>query len=85
MSVDAGISSCASEILAISELNVLAIGVLVALSKPEVNDVDIVSGGFSGSDEEVVWLDVSVDYSLLMHFLDSLDLIKIFSQKSRLE
>jgi len=72
--VDAGISGSTSEILAISELNVLSIRVLVALSKTEVDDIDVVPAGFSGANEEVVRLNVPVDYSLLMHLLDSLDL-----------
>lgn len=56
----------------------LAIRVLVALSEPEINDVDIIPRSLRGSDEEVIWLNVSVNYSLLMHLLDSFNLhIKI--------
>jgi hypothetical protein len=53
---------------------VLALGVLEALCESEINDVDIVLGLLSCTDQEVVWLDVSVDDSLLVYFLDSLDL-----------
>ena len=50
------------------------LGVLEALCESEINDVDIVLGLLSCADQEVVWLDVSVDDSLLVYFLDSLDL-----------
>ena len=78
MSVYARISSSSSEILAISEFDMLSIRVLVALSQAKINDIDIVPRSLRGSDEEVIWLNVSVNYSLLMHLLDSFNLhIKI--------
>lgn len=52
----------------------LSVRVLVTLSKPEVDDVDVVLAGVSAADQEIVWLDISVDDSLLMYFLNSLDL-----------
>lgn len=53
----------------------LALRVLVALGETEVDDVDEVLCRFTGADQEVVWFDISVDDTLFVNFLDSLDLI----------
>lgn len=74
VSVNASVSSCACEILTLSEGYVFPIRVLVALSQPEVYDEHTVLGDLIAPYEEVVRLDVSVNDSLLVHFLDSLDL-----------
>lgn len=74
MGVEGGISGSTSQVLALSEWDVLVLRVLVALGQTEVDDVDVVLGGFSGSNQEVVWLDISVDNSLLMDLLNALDL-----------
>jgi hypothetical protein len=42
MSVDTGIASCSSQVLALSEGDVLSVGGAVALGQTEVDDVDIV-------------------------------------------
>jgi len=52
---------------------VLALTVLVALGEAEVDDVDVVAGGFGASDQEVVGLDVSVNDALLVHLLNALN------------
>jgi len=69
--VDAGISCRACEVLALSERNVLSLRVLVAFGQAEVNDEDRVLVVVRASNEEVVWLDVSMDDPFFMHLLDS--------------
>lgn len=49
----------------------------VALGKTKIDDVDIVLGGVIASYKEVIWLDVSMDNALLMHYFNSLNLFKI--------
>lgn len=71
VSVDACVSSCACQILSFSEWNMFPIRVLVALSQSEINNEDTVLGGVVASDKEVVWLDVSVNNSLFVNFLDT--------------
>ena len=74
VSVEWGVSCCASEILTIAEGNMFSLWVLEALCETEVNDVDIILSGLGSSNQEVVGLDVTVDDALFMHFLDALDL-----------
>jgi len=51
----------------------LSFRIFVALGKTKIDNVDIVLGVGVAADKEVVWLDVTVDYTLLMDFLDSQD------------
>ena len=74
VSVDASVSCCSSEVLALSEGDVLAIRILEALGKPEIDNEDVILVVLRASHEEVIRLDVSVDDSLFMHFLNSHDL-----------
>ena len=55
----------------------LTLGVLIALGETEIDDVDIVFGALVATNEEVIRLDISVDYSLVMHFLNTGNLQKI--------
>jgi len=55
---------------------VLAIRVLVALCKTEIDDVDVVFGAFGSSDQEIVGLDITVNDSFFVNFLNALDLNK---------
>ena len=71
VSGDGCISGCPCKVLAIFVGNVLALAVFVAFGQAEVNDVDVVAGAFCASNEEVVGLDVSVDDSFLVHFLNA--------------
>lgn len=77
MSVDACITSRSGEVFALTERNVLPVRVLVALGETEVDDEDIVLVGVVSADQEVVWLDVSMNNPFLMNLLDALDLSKI--------
>ena len=77
VSADGGVSSCASKILALTEGNVLTLRVLVALGETEIDNVDGVLGLLRAANHEIVWLDISMDNSLFVHFLDALDLRKL--------
>ena len=74
MSVDTCVSGGSCQILALTEWNVLAVRVFVALGETEIDDVDIVFVSVVAADQEVVWLDVSVDDSFFVYFLNSLNL-----------
>ena len=73
VSVDGGVSSGTSQVLAVSEGDVLTIGALVALSQSKINDVDSVFGLLSASNQKVVGFDISMNDSLFVHDLNSLD------------
>ena len=75
MGIQRGISRSACQILALAEWDMFSFRILKTLGKTEVDDVNIVLRAFCSSDEEVVWFDVTVDDSLFMHFLNSLNLI----------
>ena len=74
MSINTSISGSSSQILSLTEWDVFTIRVFVAFSETEIDDVDVVFVGVVTADQEVVWLDVSVNYSLFMDFLNSLNL-----------
>lgn len=73
MGCNGGISGSSCQVLAILVRNMNALVVLVALGEPKINDVNIVPCSVSSSDQEVVGLDISVNESLFVHLLDSLD------------
>ena len=66
-----GVPGRSSQVLAVLVRDVLTFTVFVALCEAEVDDVDVVLGGLCATDQEVVWLDVSVDDSLLMHLFNA--------------
>ena len=68
-----GVSGRSSQVLAILVRDVLTLTVFVALGEAEVDDVDVVFGGLCAADQEVVWLDVSVDDPLFMDLLNAFD------------
>jgi hypothetical protein len=74
MGVDAGVSGSACKVFPIFIGDVLAIRVFEALCKSEVYDEDTVFGLLCSTDKEIIRLDISVDYSLVVHFLDPLQL-----------
>lgn len=53
-----------------------SVRVLVTLSEPKINNVDVVLGAFGASNQEIVGLDVAVNDSFLVNLLNALDLIK---------
>lgn len=68
-----GVPSGTSEVLAILVGDVLALGVLVALGQTEINDVDVVAGGVSAADQEVIGFDITMDDTLLVHLFNTSD------------
>ena len=52
----------------------LTLRVLVAFSESEIDNINIVLCAFLTANKEVIRFDISVDDSLLMNFLNSLDL-----------
>lgn len=70
------VASRASQILAITIWNMLAVRGLVVLGEPEVDNVERVLRMLLRTDQEVVWLDVSVDDALLVALLDPLNHLK---------
>jgi len=71
--IERGISGSTCEVFAVSEWDVLTTGALVAFGEAKINDVDCVFRLVVTSNEEIVRLNVSMDDSLLMHNLDSLN------------
>lgn len=47
--------------------------ILVTLSKSKINYINSVLVVLSASNQEVVWLNISMNDSFFMHFLNSLD------------
>ena len=74
MGVDGGVASSTRQVLSVSEGNVLALRVFVALSESKVDNVDIIFSTLITSNQEVVRFDVSVDDSLFVNFLNSVNL-----------
>ena len=74
MSVNASIASGTGQVLAFTEWNVLAVGVLVALSEAEINDENAIFVGIVAAYQEVVRLNVSMDDALFMYLLNTLNL-----------
>jgi hypothetical protein len=76
---DGGVPCRARQVFALTERDVFALRVLVALGQTEVNDVDVVLGAFIAANEEVVGFDVPMDDALLVDLLDTVDLNKTAS------
>jgi hypothetical protein len=55
---------------------VFSVRVLVTLSEPKINNVDVVLGAFGAPNQKVVGLDVAVNDSFLVNLLNALDLFK---------
>ena len=69
---DGSISGGSCQVLSILVWDVYSLVILVTLSQTKIDNVHIVPGVISASDEEVIRLDISMDQSLLMDFLDAL-------------
>ena len=72
MCINTSITSCTSQILAFSEWNMFAIRIFVAFSKTKINDKDTVFVVLIATNQEVIWLNISVNYPLFVDFLDAL-------------
>ncbi len=76
MSIHRGVSSGTCEVLTITVRNVLpSFGVSEALGKTEIDYVNVVLL-LSNTNQEVVWLDVTVKEVTRVHELNSLKLLK---------
>ena len=73
MRVKTCVSCRASQVLSVPEWDVLAIRRLVALGEAEVDDVNCVLCLVIAANQEIIRFDVSMDDSLLVDNLDSLD------------
>ena len=73
MRVQACVSRRASEVLSVSEWDVLAVRRLVALGETKVDDVNGIFSLIITANQEIIRFNVSVDDSLLVNDLDSLD------------
>ena len=71
---DGSISGGTGEVLAVSEGDVLTLGVLVALGETEIDDVYVVLCALVSTNEEIIWLDVSMNDPLFVDFLNTVDL-----------
>ena len=66
-----GISGGTCKVFALFEGNVLSFAILVALGKTKINNVNVISGGVGSSNQEVVGLDITMNDSLLVDFLNT--------------
>ena len=71
MGVDRRIAGRASQILALTEGDVLALGVFELLSQAKIDDVNVIFSSFAPANQEVVRLDITMDYPLLVHLLNA--------------
>ena len=67
--IDRSVSCRACQVLAILVRDMLTLTVLKAFCQSKVNDVDLILGLIRAPDQEVVGFDVSMNDSLLVHFL----------------
>jgi len=59
---------------------VLSFRITVTLGEAKVDYVDVVFGALCAANQKVVGLNVSMDYSFFMNFLDSLDQLNSYHQ-----
>jgi len=71
VSCDRGVTRRSSQVLTILVGDVLALTVLVRLRKSEVDNVHVVAGRLRATDEKVIRLDVAVNDTLFVNFLDA--------------
>lgn len=66
MGSDRSVPCCTRKILSILVRDMFALAILVALGKTEINDVHGITSMFSGTDKEVIWLDVTMNDSFVV-------------------
>ena len=76
MRVDACVSCSSCQIFAFTERNALTVRILEALSETEIDDENIVFIGIVSTYQEIVGLDISMNNTLLVNFLNTLNLFK---------
>jgi hypothetical protein len=72
MSVNGGVTSCASESFALPVLDVFSLGSHILLGESEINDEDPMSV-LAFSNGEIVWLDISMDDASGVNVFDAFD------------
>ncbi len=73
MSRETRVTSRARQVLAFNKWYVLALAILVALGKTEIDTVNVVLRQISPAEQEVIGLDVAVNDSFFMDFFHPLD------------
>jgi hypothetical protein len=73
MSCNRSVTRGTSQVLSINIWNVHALRVLVALSKSKINNINSVFIVLRATDQEVVGLNISMNDSFFMHFLNAGD------------
>jgi len=74
------IAGSACQVLSIFVGDVFPFTIFKTLGQPKVNNVDLVFGGLSAPDQEIIGLDISVDYALVMGFPDPIDHLTSYQQ-----
>ena len=82
MGGDRGISGGSCQVLSLLEWDVLSFTVFVAFGKTKINDVDVVTSSVCASNEEIIWLDITMDDSLLVNLLNAADELHCNHQNS---
>lgn len=54
----------------------ISVRIFKALGETEINDVNIVLGRFSRSNQEIVWFNIAMDDALFVNLLNTLNLHK---------
>ena len=75
MGVNTGITSRSCQVFALAVRDVLTIRVLVAFRETEIDHEYTVFGRVTPANQEVVWLDISMDDPFFVDFLNSFNLI----------
>jgi hypothetical protein len=77
MGVNASVSGSTGEILTLAERDMLAVGILVALGKTEINDEDVIFVLIISSNQKVIRLNISMNDPFFVDLLNSLNLFEI--------
>lgn len=70
---DGGVPGCSSEVLSLLDWDVFSLTIHVTFGKSEIDNVYVVFGCVRASDQEVIWLDVTMNNPLGVHLLDTAD------------
>lgn len=73
MRIEGSVTCSSSQIFAFSVWNVLTVGSPIEFSEAEINYIDKVLSLIVSSNQEIIRLNVSMDYPFLVDFLDTLD------------
>lgn len=81
MSINWGVSCGTCQVFSILVRNMLSFTVFETLSQAEINNVDLILCLVRATNEKVIWFDVSMYYSFLVHFLNAHQLNQTFIGK----